>query len=329
MYPRHAPQQLAGVNNLWFQIRESTLIIYCEFSPKALLKSIRPPHSISSPSQHSTSKIQPYDSRSSNGPWRRKRLPLVGSILSKMSISTSDVVREAFSLDTFPKFIHLYDHAKSLHRLHGKYTALSDPIIFARATHSTPTYEPPSEEDLAYSFAAAQDAIHTMQPAGPAKDDLQLFKLLWNTAIDVIEKVLGDSNLDLEVYAWGIVGLAAGYMHPETTSLADKEKVAAYQFRLQAALKSLPSLTSPHNDRASGVSPEQRAYMLTKARREVHVCSNLLLQQFRNDGWTGIKWYHGLAVAERWIGNPTFARVVTEEEEEEEEEVQDVLDESV
>jgi hypothetical protein len=113
-------------------------------------------------------------------------LSLVCSGSPKMSPSTSDAVGEVFSLDTFSRFLRLYDHARSLIRLHGNYTTLSDPIFFMRAQDSSPTNEPPSGEELAYSLAAAQDAIHTMQPAGPDKDDLQLFKLLWNSAIDVI-----------------------------------------------------------------------------------------------------------------------------------------------
>lgn len=240
-----------------------------------------------------------------------------------MSFTISDAIRKAFSLDTFTKFIYLYDHAKALIGLHGKYTASIDPIIFDRAKNKALTYKPPSEKDLAYSFAAAQDAMYTTQPAGPAKDDLEIFNLLWNAAIDAIEKVFEDSILDLEVCGWGIIGLAAGYMNPQTNSHTDKNNVSAYRLRLRSALVSLPALTSPHIGRAYGTSPEQRAYMLTKARREIHVCSNLLLQQFRKGGWTSIRWYHGLAVAERWIGNLTVAQVVPEGE------VRGVVDESV
>ncbi|KAL5399432.1 hypothetical protein PMIN06_001425 [Paraphaeosphaeria minitans] len=241
-----------------------------------------------------------------------------------MSLSTSDAVSEALSLDTFPKFIHLYDHAKSLIGIHGRYTASSDPIIFERAQNKAPTNKKPSREDLACSFAAAQDAIHAVQPAGPAKDDLELFKLLWEATIDAIAKVLEGGNLDLEVCAWGIIGLAAGYMKPEATSHADKSSFSAYRSRLRTASGSLDSLKSPRNGRAPGVSPEQRAYILTKARREIHVCSNLLLQQYRRDGWTHIRWYHGIAVAERWIENLTVAEVVPGEEE-----VHSARDESV
>jgi hypothetical protein len=119
-----------------------------------------------------------------------------------MPPSTSDVVEKAFSLDTFSRFLHMYDHARSLVRLHGKYTTFSDRMIVVRAQNDSSANEPPSDKELAYSLATAQDAIHTMQPTGPAKDDLQFFKLLWGSAIDAIEKVL-EEDLDHEVRAWG------------------------------------------------------------------------------------------------------------------------------
>ncbi|KAJ4359823.1 uncharacterized protein N0V89_000379 [Didymosphaeria variabile] len=238
-----------------------------------------------------------------------------------MSSSQLDAVVDAIPLDTFSRFIGLFDHVKSLIGLHGEYTTLRDPIIFARAQRAPPTRGPPMEEEVAHSLSAAQDAINTTQPVGPAQEDLQLFKLLWDAAIDAMEKALDDGHLHLEVRAWGIIGLAAGYMDPQTTSVADKEDFAAYRDRLRAALVSLPSLTSPHNAQASGVSPDQRVYLLTKAKREVHTCSNLLLQQFRKDKWTSVRWYHGLAVAKRWVGNLASEQTVAADED-----VQEVLE---
>ncbi|KAL1594406.1 hypothetical protein SLS60_010166 [Paraconiothyrium brasiliense] len=211
-------------------------------------------------------------------------------------------------------FVSLFDHVKALIGQHGEYTTLRDPIIFTRAQQPSPIPGPPLEEMVAHSLSAAQEAIHTTQPVGPAKEDLQLFKLLWDAAIDAMEKALEDGHLHFEARAWGIIGLAAGYMDPQTTSIAEKEEFAAYRNRLRAALESLPSLTSPHDAQASGVSPEQRVYLLTKAKREVHTCSNLLLQQFRKERWTNVRWYHGLAVAKRWVGNLASEQTVAADE---------------
>jgi len=41
--------------------------------------------------------------------------------------------------------------------------------------------------------------------------------------------------------------------------------------------------------------------MLAKARREIHICANLLLQQFSREEWRRVRWYHGVAVVEQWI----------------------------
>jgi hypothetical protein len=40
--------------------------------------------------------------------------------------------------------------------------------------------------------------------------------------------------------------------------------------------------------------------VLAKANKEIHICANLLLQQFRREEWQRIRWYHTVAVAKRW-----------------------------
>ncbi|KAF1977290.1 hypothetical protein BU23DRAFT_564819 [Bimuria novae-zelandiae CBS 107.79] len=229
--------------------------------------------------------------------------------------STSGAVAKAFSLDAFARFSYLWAHAQSLIRLHV-YTTRQGSKIFTQAGQAPSSPSTPSKKVFAYSLAVAQDCSHTPQPAGPANDDLQFFKLLWNATTDVFEKMLEEANLDLEVCGWGVNGLTAGYTELQTTSAAEKTKFIVYKGRLKAALNSLPSLSSPHSSPDSGVTPHRRVFMLTKARREVNICSNMLLQQFRSEGWTIVRWYHGIAVAESWVGNLNMrqALVVTEEE---------------
>jgi hypothetical protein len=77
---------------------------------------------------------------------------------------------------------------------------------------STLTAKAPSAKLLVTSFAAAQDAYDSAQPDGPAKEDLQLFTVLWRTAIQVVEQILEDGNLDGEAFGWGVYGLSFGYM---------------------------------------------------------------------------------------------------------------------
>jgi hypothetical protein len=57
--------------------------------------------------------------------------------------------------------------------------------------------------------------------------------------------------------------------------------------------------------RRSAITKETggKVEVLAKTNREIHVCANLLLQQFRREKWNRIRWYHGVAVAERWIRN--------------------------
>lgn len=232
----------------------------------------------------------------------------------------NSVIKQAFVYREFS----LYGHVRSLIKRHGEYTTIPGLMVFTRTQRSSPVQISLSDRLLDSSLSAAQDAINTPQPVGPSKQDLQLFKRLWDVTIKTMEQVLEEGDLDLEVRAWGIIGLAAGYRDSLKTPTDTMERFTAYKDRLRAALKCLTSLASPHTGHLSGVSPDQRAYLLVKARRELHICSNLLLQHFKDEGWANVRWYHGVAVAERWVRNLELKQTKTGNKE-----VQEVFDDAI
>lgn len=217
-------------------------------------------------------------------------------------------------MDTFPRFVHLWEHAKCLINYYGANRTVPDSSIFTQAEVFAQTQSWPSTEAFARSLATAQDLVLITPPKGVAKDEIEFFNTLWDATTDVLEKALGEANLSLEVYAWGIAGLAAGYKAPSSTSASNTKRFMSYKARLKAALKCLPSLSSPFSSPHSGVTPARQTYILTKARREVHICSSILIQQVKEEGWKNINWYHGVAVAERWIGNLALVKTISERE---------------
>lgn len=233
--------------------------------------------------------------------------------------STAEVLAASISLDTIPRFLHLLAHAKLLISVHGPYSTQPGTTIFTRA----PTQQPmdvsqrPSAKRLATSLAAAQDSIHTDQPAGPAQEDLQAFTLLWHATISVLDKLLDMTRLDQESFGWGVFGLSAGYGAPNSPASSSPDPVAEVSSsssqppdpsftqlkqRLYAALRALPSLSSPQHGRGQyAMSGAQRVNQLVKAQREVHFCASLLVHKFRAEGWDGVRWGHGVEVATRWV----------------------------
>jgi hypothetical protein len=156
--------------------------------------------------------------------------------------------------------------------------------------------------DLAISLAAAQDCIGSAQPEGLARDDLAIFEQLWNTTLLILELVTESSDLDHETFGWGLYGLCAGYIHH--TSWRTDSAFLSLKTRLYNALRKMPSMNSIHRKQhGSTTNTIGQVSVLAKANREIHICANLLLQQFRSEQWRRIRWYHGVAVAQRWIEN--------------------------
>ncbi|KAH9864407.1 hypothetical protein J1614_010341 [Plenodomus biglobosus] len=220
------------------------------------------------------------------------------------STTNEDIHEPASSLPAIPQFMYLLSHAKSLISSHGPYVILTDTSIFARAESTCSNNDgDASPAILATSLAAAQDCVDSAQPQGPAKEDIIFFHHLWKTTLAVFEAMLETDNLDIETIGWGVIGLCAGYMVKPPDQV-----LQSYKTRLSNALRLMPSLDWP------GQGPQWDSYrdymgstgttvrVLVTARSEIHACTTMLLQRFAKEDWRTIRWYHGIAVAERWSG---------------------------
>lgn len=199
------------------------------------------------------------------------------------------------------RFHYFLNHTKRLVQSHGPYTTHTNTTVFTRATHPQNRPHGPSSKNIATSLAAAQDSLGSAQVPGPAKQDLHIFKHLWDTTVDLLEEVLATGDLDHESFGWGIFGLCAGYIYPP--SEAFYETFEEHKHRLHEALLALPTMDSPSRRRDEFlVKGEGRVEVLAQANRQVHICASLVLQRFRQEGWHRIRWWHGVQVAERWVG---------------------------
>ncbi|PSN73452.1 hypothetical protein BS50DRAFT_543081 [Corynespora cassiicola Philippines] len=215
----------------------------------------------------------------------------------------------ASTLDPISRFQHLLHHAKMLIASHGPYTTYPGTTVLTRAAHARENIRPASTRTLAKSFAAAQDSASSAQPDGPAKDDLRLFQAVWEATIRALEKLIQDGNLDHESFGWGIYGLSSGYLPylASENSSAD-DMFHSYRKRLHDALRILPRLNSSSNESETVSSPgAERVHNLTTARRHVHIFANLLCQKIGGN-WENLRWWHAIAVVERWIGKLGLAR---------------------
>jgi hypothetical protein len=213
-----------------------------------------------------------------------------------------DNIHSIDDMSIISQFLHLLHQSTSLIQTHGPYTTYTGTTIFSRAPSGKYTSNRASKKDLAISLAAAQDCAGRAQVERPAKDDLTIFQHLWNTTISVLELVLETGELHHEMLGWGVIGLCAGYVghaHWREDSL-----FLSLKTRLQDALKKMPSMEPTHRRIKDGVANAGGMVgYLAKANREIYVCANLLLQQFRREEWQQIRWYHAAAVAQRWTEN--------------------------
>jgi hypothetical protein len=212
---------------------------------------------------------------------------------------------EASRMTNLERFFHLWHHTKLLVANYGPYTTHEDNTVLTRASGIQRLNKDPPTKKLAYSLAAAQD-VNSAQPDGPAKDDLLLFICLWETTIRVLERILARGSLPQESFGWGIFALSSGYMHPPASSSASYNNLVAqnifnyHKYRLRAALLSLPSMDGQRRSEYV-VSEKKKLDALIKARRQIHTCGHILLDEFRKGGWRRVRWLHAVEVCEKWV----------------------------
>jgi hypothetical protein len=215
---------------------------------------------------------------------------------------SNETVSSVDDMPLIPRFFHLLNESKALIYAHGPYTNFAGTTVFSRAPTERDTKIQVSKKDLAISLAAAQDCAGSAQLGGPAKDDLAVFEHLWNTTIKVLEMILVSCQLHHEMFGWGIVGLCAGYIGH--SHWREDSEFVALKGRLHDALKAMPSVDSLYRKNKESVANAGGTLeYLARNNRAIHVCANLLLQQFRREEWSRIRWYHAVAVVERWIEN--------------------------
>jgi hypothetical protein len=207
----------------------------------------------------------------------------------------------ADDLPTVPRFMHSFRQCKALVVTHGVYTTYAGTTVFSRAPMERDSTKDATAKELALSFAAAQDCAGSAQIEGVSDEDLDVFRRLWESTIAALETVIEAGNLDHETFGWGIFGFSSGYVGKP--SWRDDSQFLALKTRLHDALQQMPNMDA--HRRRSAITKETggKVEVLAKTNREIHVCANLLLQQFRREKWNRIRWYHGVAVAERWIRN--------------------------
>ncbi|KAJ4324296.1 hypothetical protein N0V94_001354 [Neodidymelliopsis sp. IMI 364377] len=216
------------------------------------------------------------------------------------SPANANVLTDASHMSTIARFRYLLHYTKDLIHSHGPYATHTNTTVFTRASYPRTKPYGLSSKCLAASLAAAQDCIGSAQIPGPAKEDLHIFKHLWDTTVVLLEEILATGDLDHESFGWGIYGLCAGYMYPPSEALY--EVFEEHKHRLHEALLALPTTSSPRRKREElYVQGEGKVEVLAKANRQVHICASLVLQRFRQEGWHRIRWWHGVKVAETWI----------------------------
>lgn len=214
-----------------------------------------------------------------------------------------DVIADAITMTNIERFLHFLQHAKSLVGLYGSYSKQPNTTVFARDVRPPqhPKPQDPSLNTLALSFAAAQDCTYSAQPAGSGKEDLDLFTLLWDCAVVVLEEILARGSLPQESFGWGIFGLSAGYMHPPARDLTAQNVFLSNKRRLHDALNVLPSFNRETSSEYV-VGEKKTTALLTRARRDIHTLGHILLHEYKLSSWRRVRWLHTIAVAERWVG---------------------------
>ncbi|KAH7082961.1 hypothetical protein BKA63DRAFT_486375 [Paraphoma chrysanthemicola] len=205
------------------------------------------------------------------------------------------------AMPTLARFFHLLCQSKALIEVHGSYTTFAGTTVFSRAPLARNHMTNASAKDIALSLAAAHDSVGSAQIEGPAKDDLAVFKCLWDTTVDMLESLIRNGDLNHETFGWGILGLGAGYIGH--ASWKEDSLFLAHKTRLHDALVQMPSMDAPVRRERLSLSSGGHVGVLAKANREIHVCDNLLLQRFQREEWKRIRWYHGVAVVQKWIAH--------------------------
>jgi hypothetical protein len=102
------------------------------------------------------------------------------------------------NMPIIPRFLHLLRQSKALIEAHGPHTTFTGTTVFSRAPLARNRTKDVSTKDFALCLAAAQDSAGSAQIDGPSKEDLTVFRYLWDTTVEVLELTIGTGDLDHE-----------------------------------------------------------------------------------------------------------------------------------
>ncbi|PVH90581.1 hypothetical protein DM02DRAFT_484975, partial [Periconia macrospinosa] len=209
--------------------------------------------------------------------------------------SSPAIIQQATSLDTISRFHYLHRHASILVQSHGPYSV-------GPSGHLTCANKPKNNLSctrFAHSLAAAQDATNVTPPDGPVLDDFNVFNMLWETTISVMERLLNLGELATEPFGWGIFGLSSGYISPDPLFSSHKQRLYA----ALASLQTLHSQPSSFTDQDFAITTSTgHIFTLSTANHQVHICATMLLQTMQRD-WGRVRWYHEVQVVKWWLAH--------------------------
>lgn len=216
-------------------------------------------------------------------------------LTSSTPFSSLNIIQQATSLNTISRFHYLHRHTSVIVQSYGPYSLdHSGYLICANKPKRNL-----SCTRLAHSLAAAQDATNIPLPDGRVFQDFKVFKLLWETTISVLERLLDSGELATEPFGWGIFGLSSGCISPNPL-------FSTHRKHLYAGLASIKMLHSHPNCSTDQESAQKtlsgHVFTLSTANHQVRIYAKVLSQEMGRD-WGRVRWYHEVQVARRWLAH--------------------------
>lgn len=103
-------------------------------------------------------------------------------------------------------------------------------------------------QSLALALALAQDHHVAVQSCKRASEDLKLYATLGTTTVKAVEWLLDLGDVELEPFAWGVLGLSSGFISHDPLFIAYKQKLyTAINLLSTSSCNWSPSVDDPSN----------------------------------------------------------------------------------
>jgi hypothetical protein len=147
-----------------------------------------------------------------------------------------------------------------------------------------------SRRQLAQTLSLAQDCFLAAQSCYALSGDLVIYILLAETTVKALELLMDLGELTIEPFAWGILGLIAGYKSSDS-------RFDTYKQQLYVAIDSLPTPSCELN-------PAESAHRMVQAEMGRITQQSVAHRQMHRSAmkdWTQLRWFYGVQVVRRWI----------------------------